>query len=78
VVAHMRWWWWWGCALAKRKAGKGVWAKRLKPSRHGSILGALCKTAKGDVAWGWHGPGGGGGGGGVVRLRNTRRGGGFG
>ena len=39
----------------KREAGEGVWAKRLKPSRRGSISVAPCKTAKGDIAWGWHG-----------------------
>jgi hypothetical protein len=27
VVVCMRWQWWWGCALAKREAGRGVWAK---------------------------------------------------
>jgi hypothetical protein len=26
-----------------------------KPSRHGSVSGALCETGMGDGAWGWHG-----------------------
>jgi hypothetical protein len=33
------WRWWWGCVLAKREAGEGVWAKRLKPSRRGLVSG---------------------------------------
>jgi hypothetical protein len=33
----------------------GVWVKDLKPSHYGSVLGALCGTAMGDGAWGWHG-----------------------
>jgi hypothetical protein len=41
--------------LRKREVGEGVWAKRLKLSRCGSILGAPCKTAKGDGAEGWCG-----------------------
>jgi hypothetical protein len=44
-----------GCCIHKRKAGEGVWAKKLKPSCHSSILGAPYKTAKGDGAEGWCG-----------------------
>ena len=42
-----------GRYIRKHKAGEGVWAKRLKPSRRGSISGAPCKTAKGDGVEGW-------------------------
>ena len=41
-----------GHCVHKRKVGEGVWAKRPKPSRCGSILGAPCETAKGDGAEG--------------------------
>jgi hypothetical protein len=44
-----------GCCVRKREAGEGVWAKRSKLSCRGSILGAPCKTAKGDGAEGWCG-----------------------
>ena len=44
-----------GHCVHKREAGEGVWAKRPKPSRRGSISGALCETAKGDGAEGWCG-----------------------
>ena len=44
-----------GHCICKHEVGEGVWAKRLKPSRCGLILGALCKTAKGDGAEGWCG-----------------------
>jgi hypothetical protein len=44
-----------GHCVRKRKAGEGVWAKKPKPSRRGSILGALCKMAKGDGVEGLYG-----------------------
>jgi hypothetical protein len=44
-----------GRCVHKHEAGEGVWAKRLKPSHHGSILGAPYETAKGDSAEGWCG-----------------------
>ena len=37
------------------KQERGVWAKKSKPSRRGSISGAPYKTAKGDRAEGWCG-----------------------
>ena len=51
----MRWWWRWGIAFANVRQERGVWAKKSKPSRRGSILGAPYKTAKGDCAEGWCG-----------------------
>jgi hypothetical protein len=44
-----------GCCICKCEAGEGVWAKKSKPSHHGSILGAPHKMAKGDGAEGWCG-----------------------
>jgi hypothetical protein len=44
-----------GCCVCKHKAGEGVWAKKPKLSRCGSILGALCKMVKGDGVEGWCG-----------------------
>ena len=44
-----------GRCVRKREAGEGVWAKKSKPSRRGSISGAPYKTAKGDGAEGWCG-----------------------
>jgi hypothetical protein len=41
-----------GRCVHKHEAGEGVWAKKSKLSRCGSISGALYKTAKGDgVEW---------------------------
>jgi len=44
-----------GRCVRKREAEEGVWAKKSKPSRRGSISGAPYKTAKGDGAEGWCG-----------------------
>ena len=44
-----------GRCVRKREAGEGVWAKKSKPSRRGSISGAPRKTAKGYGAEGWCG-----------------------
>ena len=44
-----------GRCVRKHEAEEGVWAKKSKPSRRGSISGAPYKTAKGDGAEGWCG-----------------------
>jgi hypothetical protein len=44
-----------GHCVCKRKVGEGVWTKKSKPSRRGSISGAPYETAKGDGAEGWCG-----------------------
>jgi hypothetical protein len=44
-----------GRCIRKREVGEGAWAKKPKLSRHGSILGAPYKMAKGDGAEGWCG-----------------------
>ena len=75
AVVRTRWWWWQGRVVAKHEEGRGVWVKILKPSHHGSVLGAPCEVAAGGqcIGAGWlciRGDGGGG----VVRSRNARRG----
>jgi hypothetical protein len=42
-----------GCCVCKCEAGEEVWAKKSKPSRHSSVLGAPCKIAKGDGVKVW-------------------------
>ena len=44
-----------GHCVHKCEVGESVCAKKLKPSRRGSISGAPCKTAKGDSGEGWCG-----------------------
>ena len=39
-----------GRCICKHEAGEGVWAKKSKPSRRGSISGAPYETATGDGA----------------------------
>jgi hypothetical protein len=41
-----------GRCVCKHEAGDGVWAKKPKPSRHGSISGAPYGMANGDNAEG--------------------------
>jgi hypothetical protein len=40
----------------KHKQGKVVWSKKPKPSRRGSLSGALCETAVGEGGKGWWRP----------------------
>jgi hypothetical protein len=44
-----------GCCVCKHEAGEGVWAKKPKLSRRGSISGAPYRTVKGDDAEWWCG-----------------------
>src|ERR1700733_8709651 len=55
VVVCMRWRLRWGCALVKRKAGRGDLGQNPKRSRDGSISGAPYKTVKGDGVGRWCG-----------------------
>jgi hypothetical protein len=54
AVARTRWWWW--CLWVREtRDEEGLGCRNPKPSRYGSVWGALCGTTMGDVAWWWRG-----------------------